>query len=76
MMQLDHPNVIKLRGVCLDGGPAPYIVMPFMANGSVLSFLKENRDTLVIDPTTTGKESDIVSEATWQDILPRFVCDS
>ena len=50
MQELDHPNVLPLRGVCLDGGPAPYIIMPFMTNGSLLSHLKENRKTLVIDP--------------------------
>lgn len=24
MKELDHPNVLKLKGVCLDGGPAIY----------------------------------------------------
>lgn len=60
MIHFDHPNVIKLRGVCLDGGPAPYIIMPFMPNGSLLSFLKENRDSIVIDPDTSSGESDTV----------------
>lgn len=49
MQALDHPNVLKLTGVCLDGGPAPYIIMPFMANGSLLNYLKENRESLVVD---------------------------
>ena len=40
------------RGVCLDGGPSPYIVMPFMANGSLQSHLKEYKRTLVIDPNS------------------------
>ena len=53
MKEFDHPNVLPLRGVCLDGGPAPYIVMPFMTNGSLLSHLKENRVSLVIDPSST-----------------------
>ena len=53
MQRFDHPNVLKLSGVCLDGGPAPYIVMPFMANGSLLSYLKEERDTLVLDSGNT-----------------------
>ncbi len=35
MYKFDHPNVLKLSGVCLDGGPAPYIIMPLMANGSL-----------------------------------------
>ena len=49
MHKFDHPNVLKLSGVCLDGGPAPYIVMPFMVNGSLLSYLKEERTNLVLD---------------------------
>ena len=50
MHEFNHPNVLKLLGVCLDGGPAPYIIMPFMTNGSLLSHLKDNRETLVIEP--------------------------
>ena len=48
MMTFDHPNVLPLTGVCVDGGAAPYIVMPFMANGSLLSHLKKNRNKLVV----------------------------
>ena len=47
MVKFDHPNVLKLIGVCLDGGPAPFIIMPFMANGSLLTYLKKNRQELV-----------------------------
>ena len=48
MHKFDHPNVLTLRGVCLDGGPAPYIIMPFLANGSLLAYLRKNRGTLVV----------------------------
>ncbi len=48
MQEFDHPNVLKLLGVCLDGGPAPYIVMPFMSSGSLLSFLRKDREKLII----------------------------
>ena len=48
MSTFDHLNVLTLTGVCLDGGPAPYIIMPFMVNGSLLSHLKRNRNKLVI----------------------------
>ena len=48
MYEFDHPNVLKLIGVCLDGGPAPYIIMPFMTNGSLLSHLKQERNNLVL----------------------------
>ena len=48
MYHFQHPHVVTLTGVCLDGGPAPYIIMPFMANGSLLTYLKRNRDSLLI----------------------------
>ena len=60
MSKFDHPNVLRLRGVCLDGGPAPYIIMPFMANGNLLTYLKDNRKTPVI---SSGSEDDEVSLA-------------
>jgi len=52
MACFDHPNVLTLIGVCLDGGPAPFIVMPFMFNGSLLSYLKKERDKLVLQTDT------------------------
>ena len=53
MSVFDHPNVLTLTGVCLDGGPAPYIIMPFMENGSLLSYLIKERDSLVLEPGAT-----------------------
>ena len=50
MAEFDHPNVLNLIGVCLDGGPAPFIVMPFMHNRSLIYHLKKERETLVIPP--------------------------
>ena len=47
MSEFNHPNVLNLMGVCLDGGPAPYIIMPFMENGSLLSYLRKEKDMLV-----------------------------
>ena len=52
MQEFDHPNVLSMLGICLDAGPAPYIVMPFMSNGSLISYLKENRQELVLHDTT------------------------
>ena len=48
MKRFNHRHVMGLIGVCLDAGPAPYIVMPYMANGSVLSYLKKERRGLVL----------------------------
>ncbi len=62
MYKFDHPHVLKLSGVCMDGGPAPYIIMPFMANGSLSSYLKKERANLlaILDPKTTEPD-DVVS---------------
>ena len=46
MSTFDHPNVLTLTGVCVDGGPVPYIVMPFMFNGCLISYLTKEREEL------------------------------
>ena len=48
MSQFDHINVLSLIGVCLDAGPAPLIIMPFMSNGSLLSYLKKERANMTL----------------------------
>ena len=57
MKHFDHPNVLHLIGVCLDAGPAPYVVMPYMANGSLLHYLKKARDDIVLP---VGGDDDVV----------------
>ena len=53
MMYFDHANVLNLLGVCVDTGSAPYIIMPLMSHGSLLSYLKRERHNL-----TVSKDSD------------------
>ena len=48
MKDFDNPHVMTLKGVCLDGGPVPYVVLPYMANGSLLTYLRKERCNLVI----------------------------
>lgn len=51
MENLKHPNVMSLIGVCLDSSSGMYkmsIVMPFMANGSLLGYLKKHRANLYL----------------------------
>ena len=61
MYRFNHPNVLTLTGVCLDGGPAPYILMPLMTNGSLLAYLKKNRDSLVVSCESNDDDDDDVS---------------
>ena len=59
MSKFDHPNILTLSGVCLDGGPAPFIIMPFMTNGSLLAHLKKNRATLVIRSCDSEDDNEV-----------------
>ena len=57
MMSFNNLNVLPLIGVCLDLGPVPYIIMPFMSRGSLLSYLKKERPNLTVADTS---EEDII----------------
>ena len=48
MKDFQHPNVMSLIGVYLDAGPGVSIIMPFMANGSLLDYLKRERNNLYV----------------------------
>ena len=60
MSRFKHAHVMGLIGVCLDAGPAPYIMMPYMANGSLLQYLRRERKNLVF---VEGTDDDEVSTA-------------
>ena len=60
MIDLEHPHVLNIIGVCLDAGPAPYIVVPFMANGNLLTYIKGEKDNLVF-PDHSMADSEPVS---------------
>ena len=55
MKRFNHPNVMGLIGVSIDVGERPFIVMPFMANGSLLTYLKKNRSQFIVEEDA-GKE--------------------
>ena len=58
MEDLHHPNLMPLIGVCIDVDHGMSIVMPFMANGSLLGYLKRERDHFYLDKRAT---EDLVS---------------
>ncbi|XP_060113558.1 tyrosine-protein kinase receptor UFO [Heteronotia binoei] len=60
MKDFDHPNVMKLIGVCLqntesEGYPSPVVILPFMKHGDLHSFLLYSRlgETPLYLPTQT-----------------------
>ena len=56
MSRFKHSHVMGLIGVCLDTGSAPYIIMPYMANGSLLNFLKKERKRVVVHEEADEEE--------------------
>ena len=45
MVNFDHPNVVKLIGVCFDTtDQLPFIILPFMVNKDLKSFLVAKRE--------------------------------
>ena len=49
MKVFKHPNVMSLLGVCLDMGPIPYIVLPFMSRGDLLTYIQQKQSSLVLE---------------------------
>ena len=49
MEDLHHPNLMPLIGVCISVDHGMSIVIPYMANGSLLGFLKRERDQFYLD---------------------------
>ena len=45
MLSFKHPNVMSLIGLCLDGN-VPLIIMPFMSDGSLMEYVRRNRQHL------------------------------
>ena len=48
LSRFKHAHVMCLIGVCLDASSTPFIIMPYMANGSLLKYLKTERKKFVI----------------------------
>ena len=62
MGRFKHAHVMGLIGVCLDAGSAPYIIMPYMANGSLLKYLKKERKNIVL--SEEADEDEVMSLCT------------
>ncbi len=44
MKDFQHPNILGFFGVCFDTPDgAPYILLPYMANGNLKDYLKKKR---------------------------------
>ena len=47
MEAFSHPHVMNLIGVCIS--ESPMIIMPYMANGNLLNYLKKERNNLYLE---------------------------
>ena len=63
MSNLNHLNVMTMIGVCIDGNETPYLVMPYMSQGSLLSYLRKHREELTISnmEETADKVNNLLS---------------
>ncbi len=48
MRDFIHPNVLKLRGICFDENDLPMILLPFMAKGDLLSYIRNAKNCLTL----------------------------
>ena len=55
MKNFANLHVVSLKGVCLDGGSVPYIVLPYMANGSLVSYLRKEHKNLIMKDENVQK---------------------
>ena len=69
MKNLDHPNVLTLIGVGMDALSAPYIVMPYMANGSLLAHLRRTNNYVLAN----RREQELVRKLITQSIIPLII---
>ena len=69
MRWFQHENVMTLIGICTDFGENPYIVMPFMANGSLLTYLMKERSNLTVAEDAGKKMVKIALLAINNDLL-------
>ena len=61
MLFFNHPNVMSLIGVCFDG-EMPLIVMPYMSNGSVLRYVKQNKGQLFFYSSSQVNEEEVAMQ--------------
>ena len=56
MEVLCNPNVMNIIGVSISSDITPVIVMPYMANGSLLNYLRKERSSLYMDYDVQNEE--------------------
>ena len=78
MKKFNHTNILGLLGVSIDAGSAPYVVLPYMANGSLLDWLKRERERIVLKEQESVQEEQvsiiiIIPPEHYHDLFFRYV---
>ena len=63
MLSFKHQNIMSLIGLCIDGD-VPLIIMPFMSDGSVLDYVRKNRQHLFLTEESS-QEIVIICTQAW-----------
>ena len=53
MKEFQHENVLTLIGVCFDNEGLPIVILPFMSNGDVLSYLRNEDNQPIVKQLLT-----------------------
>ncbi|XP_077977579.1 plexin-A2-like [Glandiceps talaboti] len=53
MKDFDHPNVLRLLGVCVDKDSNPLIVLPYMKNGDLKSYVSDEMKDFTVGTLVT-----------------------
>ena len=60
MLDFDHANILHLMGVCFNTEDnLPAIVLPYMANGDLRSFLRSKRAEMEISKPVKGSYPEV-----------------
>ncbi|CAM6031887.1 unnamed protein product, partial [Sphagnum compactum] len=49
MKKFEHCNVLKLRGICFDEDNFPLVLLPFMSEGDLLSYIRNTENILTLE---------------------------
>ena len=52
MKNFDHPHVLQLYGIAMSTEQYPMVILPYMANGDLRSYVKEKSRVRKLHPVT------------------------
>lgn len=62
MKDFNHPNVLTLIGITLDKGEFPMVILPFMQNGSLLSYIRNENNVGLMNVRQFDCTTDIIHD--------------